>query len=247
MVVATRVLVPDRTCTTRLDRREPPPCAGSSSVRIRLSLSRGYSSRRLAGNGRSTSDKLDRFARRDEKTFYVYDPALFLSYEETRRAVHAMVASMPLLAGVDVSTDNWASCAALDAAATTMRDRARREDDEGLGGGRYHFSVELAMEVTLVYSEPKAVVRACADTVMQVAEAGSADHQCSICMEGFGNISAGPTAPVNLPCTHPFHTHCITVWLFKGHSCPVCRHDLRGLVSAPWSSRAHNLGAKYLQ
>ncbi|KAF8670756.1 hypothetical protein HU200_050421 [Digitaria exilis] len=124
MVVATRVLVPDRTCTTRLDRCEPPPCSGSSSVRIRLFLSRAYSSRRLAG--RSTTDKLDKIARKGEQIFYVYDPALFLSYDETRRAVHAMVASMPLLAGFDVSTDNWASCAALDAVATARRRRRVR-------------------------------------------------------------------------------------------------------------------------
>ncbi|OEL15900.1 hypothetical protein BAE44_0023080 [Dichanthelium oligosanthes] len=139
-----------------------------------------------------------------------------------------MLASMPLLRDVDVSADYWVSCSALDAVAASMRDRARKDDDKGLGGGRYHFSVQLAMEVTLVYSEPKAVVRACAETVMQVAEAGSADHRCSICMVGFENIGAGPMAPVNLPCSHPFHTQCITVWLFKGHSCPACRHELRG-------------------
>ncbi|KAK8452886.1 hypothetical protein SEVIR_5G190900v4 [Setaria viridis] len=245
MVVATRVLVPDRTWTTRLDRREPPPCEGSSSVRVRLFLSREYSSRRLAGGGHARTDHRDKCAGNGDQIFYVYDPALFLSYEATRRAVHGMLASMPLLRGVDISTDNWASCSALDAAATSMRDRARKDDDAGLGGGRYHFSLELAMEVTLVYIEPKAVVRACAETVMQVAEPASADHQCTICMDGFDNIGAGPTAPVNLPCSHPFHTHCITVWLFKGHSCPVCRHDLRGLVSAPWASQARKLGLKY--
>ncbi|CAL4956334.1 unnamed protein product [Urochloa decumbens] len=245
MAVATRVLIPDRTCFTRLDRREPPPCAGSSSVRIRLTLTRECKSRRLGRGSYATTDQRDKQAGKGEQVFYVYDPALFLSYEATRRAVHAMVASMPMLRGVDVSTDNWASCAPLDAAATAMRDRARRDDDEGVGGGRYHFSVDLTMEVTLLYSEPKAVVRACAETVMQVAEPGSADHQCSICMEEFDNVGAGPTAAVNLPCSHPFHTHCITVWLFKGHSCPVCRHDLRGLVSAPWASQTRKLGFKY--
>ncbi|CAO2179660.1 unnamed protein product [Urochloa humidicola] len=245
MAVATRVVFPNRTWSTMLDYREPPPCTGSSSVRIRLTLSRECKSRRLGRGDYTTTDQRDRHAGKGEQVFYVYDPALFLSYEETRRALHAMVASMRVLRGVDASTDNWASCAPLDAAATAMRDRARRDDDDGVGGGRYHFSMDLAMEVTLLYSEPKAVVRACAETVMQVAEPGSEDHKCSICMDVFDNVGTGPTAPVNLPCSHPFHTHCITVWLFKGgHTCPVCRHDLRGLVSAPWASQARKLGLK---
>lgn len=79
------------------------------------------------------------------------------------------------------------------------------------------------MEVKLVYSEPKAVVHAGADSVMQTAKPGSADHQCSICMEGFESVGAGPMASVNLPCSHPFHAQCITVWLFKRHSCTVWR------------------------
>lgn len=79
------------------------------------------------------------------------------------------------------------------------------------------------------------MVCACAETVMQTA--AEPDH-CSICMEGFENVCVGPMAPVNLPCFHPFHTQCITVWLFEGHSCPVCRHELRGLVAAPWASQA---------
>ncbi|CAO2194250.1 unnamed protein product [Urochloa humidicola] len=105
----------------------------------------------------------------------------------------------------------------------------------------------MAMEINFVYSEPKALVRACAETVMQNVELGSAD-QCSICMEAFDSESGGAAAmcPVNLPCSHPFHTRCITIWLFKGHTCPVCRNDLRGLVCAPWSSEseAHKLGDK---
>lgn len=154
MVVKTRVSVPDRTCITRLERREPPPCAGPSSVHICLAVSREYSSRRLAGRGFPVAEHRDKGARKGEQTFYVYDPALFLRYEETRRAVHAMLASMPQLLGVDVSTDNWVSYAALDVAATFMRDRARQDDDRGLGGGWYHFSVQVAMEVTLMNSEP---------------------------------------------------------------------------------------------
>ncbi|TXG60156.1 hypothetical protein EZV62_014729 [Acer yangbiense] len=46
---------------------------------------------------------------------------------------------------------------------------------------------------------------------------GSTD--CSICLEsvGVGEIVA------RMPCSHLFHTRCITRWLHKKPSCPLCR------------------------
>ncbi|OEL17467.1 hypothetical protein BAE44_0021518 [Dichanthelium oligosanthes] len=240
MVVATRIFVPD--CQTWLERRDPPPCRGPSTVRIRCTLSRTYSSRKLGGGRQAVEDHSDKEPATDEQEFLVYDPSVFLRYEDARRAVHGMLASMALLQGVDVSTDNWLSHFALEGIPSAMIEWARMDNDYGLAGGHYHFRVAMMMEISLVYSEPKAVVRACAETTMQTVDRDSAD-QCSICMEAFEEShGAGAMSPVNLPCSHPFHTRCITVWLFKGHPCPVCRTDMRGLVSAPpWPSQAHEL------
>ncbi|KAF8664251.1 hypothetical protein HU200_054793 [Digitaria exilis] len=242
MVVATKIFVPD--CHTLLERREAPPCRGPSSVRFRCTLSRTYSSRKLGGGRQAVEDHSDKEPVMDEQTFFVHDPSVFLRYEDARRAVHGMLASMPLLQGVDISLDNWLSHVSLEGIPSAMLHFVRRDDDDGFAGGHYHFYVVMTMEVNLVYSEPKAVVRACAETVMQTVDRGS-EERCSICMEAFGESpGTGAMSPVNLPCSHPFHTRCITVWLFKGHTCPVCRADMRGLVSAPWPSEAHEVGEK---
>ncbi|KAL6615264.1 hypothetical protein ACP70R_037534 [Stipagrostis hirtigluma subsp. patula] len=250
MVVATRITATE--CVVQLELREPPPCAGPSSVRIRCTLGREYSSTKLGGGGRAALDRRDA-GRIGEQRFYVYDSSLFLRREDAR------LARRPRHAGVHAA----AACAAWTSRRTTGSPpaaspsppgsppgtcsgaRGRTYDDEGRGGDRYHFAVQIALEVRLVYSEPKAVVRACADTVMQTVVPGSGD-QCPVCMEGFeAGVDAGPMCPVNLPCSHAFHTRCITVWLFKGRTCPVCRHDLTSLVSPPpWKSQQHMLGRK---
>ncbi|CAO2194249.1 unnamed protein product [Urochloa humidicola] len=93
MVVATRISIPD--CLTLLERQEPPPCGGSaassSSVRIRCTLSRTYSSRKLGGGSQAVDDIRDNPVT-DEQTFFVYDSSVFLRYEETRRVVHGAAA-----------------------------------------------------------------------------------------------------------------------------------------------------------
>ncbi|CAO2203749.1 unnamed protein product [Urochloa humidicola] len=248
MAFTTRIAVSD--CLTRLERRDPPPCVGPSSVRIRCTTARVYSTRKLGGGITTTTTAPGHRGEppagtTDEQTFRAPDPSVFLRYEESRRVIHGMLASMPLLRGVDLSPDNWVFQFTPEFVAKRMLDWARQDDEDGLAGAHYHFYVEIAMEVRLVYSEPKAVVRACAEIVMQTAEprSDSANNQCSICMEGFQFQSdcAGAMSPLNLPCSHCFHVRCITVWLFKGHTCPICRHDLRGLVSQPWASQACKL------
>ncbi|CAN6175974.1 unnamed protein product [Urochloa humidicola] len=240
MVVVTKISVPG--CYTMVERREPPPSSGPSSLRIRCTLSRTYSSRKLGG--RQAVDHSDKEPETAEQTFFVSDPSVFLRYEDSRRAVHGMLASMPLLQGFNFSTDNCLSRCSIEGIPDALTKLAQTDDENGLAGGHYHFYVLMKMKVNYVYIEPKAVVQACAETFMQTVEQGSAD-QCSICMEAFEECpGAGALSPVNLPCSHPFHTRCITVWLFKGHTCPVCRADMRGLVSAPWPSESCELGEK---
>ena len=45
---------------------------------------------------------------------------------------------------------------------------------------------------------------------------------CSVCLEEFqtGDVIR------NLPCTHPFHKDCVDKWLYKKHSCPLCKYDI---------------------
>ncbi|CAO2183668.1 unnamed protein product [Urochloa humidicola] len=99
MAFTTRVVVSE--CLTRLERRDPPPCVGPSSVRIRCTMARVYSTRKLGG-GSITSGSApghrDESPRTDEQTFYVPDSSVFLRYEESRRAIHGMLASMPWIA-----------------------------------------------------------------------------------------------------------------------------------------------------
>jgi hypothetical protein len=206
MVVATRVIVPKISAV--LERRESPPCRAPSSVRIGCTLWRTYSSRRLGDGGRTVTDHRGKGLVTGEQTF-LPDSSIFLRYEDLRRAVHGMLACMPLLQGVDVSSDNWLAHCSLEGVPASMLHQAREDDDNGRTGVHYHFSVTMAMKVDYVYSEPKAVVRACAETFVPPAPA----DQCSICMEDFSSQRGGGDAMsrLNLPCSHPFHKRCITM------------------------------------
>jgi len=47
-------------------------------------------------------------------------------------------------------------------------------------------------------------------------------EECSICLEKF-NINE---KVFKTPCNHLFHATCITEWLYKNKTCPICRNDL---------------------
>lgn len=96
-----------------LNRHDPPSfTAGGppSSVRIRCTVTRKSYTRR-----RASAPAAARFptaatrvpAGTFDFTFYVYDPALFLRYDESSRAVQTMLSYAPLLAGVDLASENW--------------------------------------------------------------------------------------------------------------------------------------------
>jgi Ring finger domain len=58
---------------------------------------------------------------------------------------------------------------------------------------------------------------------------------CTICCD---EMEVGTTA-VRLPCAHIYHTDCITTWLSKFNTCPICRYALPTLADFlyPTSSR----------
>jgi len=45
-------------------------------------------------------------------------------------------------------------------------------------------------------------------------------NHCSICYEPLNNVC------VKLRCEHSFHEHCITNWLNRRNTCPLCRHPV---------------------
>lgn len=65
-------------------------------------------------------------------------------------------------------------------------------------------------------------------TPQEVAEAGSPD--CSICYERM-------VRPVLLPCEHMFCGECVTEWLEREHTCPLCRLEIPTTNPIPRSLR----------
>jgi hypothetical protein len=91
-------------------------------------------------------------------------------------------------------------------------------EGKGLCGGHYRFAVDMDMQVDLVFSEPKALLNYCNDRVMQTVL--DDPIPCGICFE---DLTTTRASSVNLPCSHAFHSRCITRWFFKGTACPLCR------------------------
>ncbi|KAM7268870.1 hypothetical protein ACFE04_011036 [Oxalis oulophora] len=56
---------------------------------------------------------------------------------------------------------------------------------------------------------------------MKIDEENSV-HKCSVCFEDF----LTGTEATSMPCSHTFHSDCITHWLHKNNSCPLCRFEL---------------------
>lgn len=60
------------------------------------------------------------------------------------------------------------------------------------------------------------------------------DDICSICMEDFeeshdsegGGKSLFRVSNRRVPCGHVYHSNCITEWLERCNSCPLCRHHI---------------------
>lgn len=52
---------------------------------------------------------------------------------------------------------------------------------------------------------------------------------CPICLEHFQTTSHIS----KMPCGHHYHKSCLTSWLHKHNSCPVCRHPLPEVIDIP--------------
>ncbi|XP_038973653.1 E3 ubiquitin-protein ligase SIRP1-like [Phoenix dactylifera] len=58
---------------------------------------------------------------------------------------------------------------------------------------------------------------------------GVQEEECVICLEDF---DAGAEVSMT-PCSHSFHSRCITQWLEKSHLCPICRYHMPTSSSYP--------------
>ena len=52
-------------------------------------------------------------------------------------------------------------------------------------------------------------------------------ESCVICLEEFNNVDNVSS----LPCGHQFHTKCITEWMLKSKTCPLCKKEITNLNS----------------
>ncbi|KAL2510153.1 putative E3 ubiquitin-protein ligase [Forsythia ovata] len=57
---------------------------------------------------------------------------------------------------------------------------------------------------------------------MEYEEDNTEVESCMICLE---EIPAGLVVST-LPCSHVFHSYCISEWLTRSHYCPICRFEI---------------------
>ncbi|GJN33968.1 hypothetical protein PR202_gb22599 [Eleusine coracana subsp. coracana] len=231
MVLETRIRC--RLTGLRLKGHEglAPREEGPSSLRLICKATVQHASRRLGGaeaeRGWPPTTSESKTKRR------VDDPSVFLDYNGTREIVWRAFGRLPGLRDIDLAHANWHEFTTSTITSKILQ-VVRDNHDKGRCGGHYRFVVDLDVEVALVFSEPKALLRYCSEEVMQTLEDSATGEPCGICLDGLASCNRTP--PLNLPCGHAFHSNCIAKWFFKGTACPLCRHDLRGLVAAPWAT-----------
>ncbi|CAL5064330.1 unnamed protein product [Urochloa decumbens] len=210
---------------------------GPSYLRLVCRATVRYALRRLGGGSLAEPGGKTSRTRTSESKHLVDDPSDFLDYDKTRLMVYRLFTSLRGLRKLDLAPSNWSVSFTPDVMADNIRKIVRDNENKGMCGGHYRFTQSLDVEVTLVFSEPKAVLGYCVENAMQTLDPATCGDPCGICLDGL--MSSSRTPPVNLPCGHAFHSQCIAKWFFKGTACPLCRHDLRGLVAAPYVGEHH--------
>ena len=51
---------------------------------------------------------------------------------------------------------------------------------------------------------------------------GSFERDCAVCQESYVHKDI----VMKLPCRHLYHAECLSSWLIKNNTCPLCRHKL---------------------
>ncbi|VAH84504.1 unnamed protein product [Triticum turgidum subsp. durum] len=167
---------------------------------------------------------------------------------------HNMLAEAPATAEYDLAADNWMDSSTdrtpLDIAIAIVeyvREEIDTMVDMDLVAPSLHFDVHMPeLRVTLVYSEPKALLLACKEAAAAAkTEAVGAPvtgrkrrresgEPCAICM--VDEDASWDEETVALPCSHAFHTGCILTWFHRAPTCPTCRCDIMECFSFVRSS-----------
>jgi hypothetical protein len=183
-------------------------------------------------------------SRRFEKEFYLYDPdAFFRSYQACSAIIHQMLEQTPVFCEFDLADNKWEHYLP-HTLANMIVGGFRSAMDENMGvDPRCNIDVWMTVQVSAVYSEPRALLRACQEATAArrglVAAAGlvvntgtaASTAECCVCME---DLAAPGSSGENvmLPCSHVFHSSCLLPWFHKVSTCPMCRRDMAGFLVA---------------
>ncbi|XP_059405833.1 E3 ubiquitin-protein ligase Praja-2-like isoform X3 [Carassius carassius] len=92
----------------------------------------------------------------------------------------------------------------------------------------------LAIDVEQAHPPATEQIINCLPQITINAENTELEQCCAICCCEYVKDEIATL----LPCRHMFHKLCVTLWLRKSGTCPVCRHVLTPAVSEPVSSNA---------
>ncbi|KAF7025744.1 hypothetical protein CFC21_037901 [Triticum aestivum] len=234
---------------------EHKPSGQPCSVRLHSDLILSHGLRGVGG--RYFGVTTDRVARALDHRVGVPDAAALHSLDACSDLIHSMLAEAPVTAGYDLAADNWMDSSTdrtpLDIA-IAIAEYVREEidamvdiDDMDFVAPSLHFDVHMPeLRVTLVYSEPRALLIACkeAAAAAKTEDTGApvtgrkrrreSGEPCAICM--VDEDASWDEETVALPCSHAFHSGCILRWFHRAPTCPTCRCDIMECFSFVRSS-----------
>ncbi|KAI5002510.1 hypothetical protein ZWY2020_027160 [Hordeum vulgare] len=237
---------------TAKEKPSNQPC----TVRLRSDLILSHGVRGV--DGRYLGVTTDPVARALNHRVELADAAVLRSDEACSDLIHDMLAEAPVTSGYDLAADNWMDSSTdsdrtpLDIAiaiVTYVREEVDGIVDMGCVAPSLDFDVHMPeLRVTVVYSEPKALLLACKEAAAAAANAEAAGapapgrkrcresgEPCAICM-GDEDASWDEEETVTLPCSHAFHSGCILTWFHRAPTCPSCRCDIMECFSFVRSS-----------
>ncbi|XBI68727.1 hypothetical protein VPH35_047887 [Triticum aestivum] len=136
----------------------------------------------------------------------------------------------------DLAADNWEHGFLPHVMAGLIVGRCLRDiDQHGSVARAVHCDLDMSIDVSVmaVYNEPRALFLACEEAERPVAQCAQAVECCCccICMEDFASVVVAADT-MSLTCSHAFHARCLVPWFYKPATCPMCRHDLSGYLTA---------------
>ncbi|KAM0841002.1 hypothetical protein ACQ4PT_059292 [Festuca glaucescens] len=179
-----------------------------------------------------------------DQVFYLYDPDTFRGYQACSGIIHQMLAQTPVVCDFDLADDKWDFTYLPHTLANAIVNGFWSAMDRNMGvDPRCNVDMSMALMVRAVYSEPRALLRACqqatpahrrlvvpAELVEKTNTTASAE--CCVCMEDVAAPKESSDDVVMLPFSHVFHSSCILPWFHRVSTCPKCRRDMARLLVA---------------